>query len=69
MTFAEEKKLRPKEVSKLYGISTAQLCLWRQANKGPAYIQPGPNMVIYLQRDVEAFFQSLRIEPGKRRAK
>ena len=62
MNIAIEEKLSPKQVSALYGISTAQLCVWRQNNQGPAYMQPVQRKVIYLLSDCEAFFNKLRVK-------
>lgn len=62
MIIATEQKLSPKQVSALYGISTAQLCVWRKNKQGPDFMQPVPRKVIYLQSDCEKFFNSLRTQ-------
>ena len=62
MNIAAEQKLSPKQVAALYGVSTAQLCVWRKNKLGPAYMQPVPRKVIYLLSDVEQYFKKLRVE-------
>lgn len=66
MNIAGEQKLSPKQVAEVYGVSTSQLCVWRQKKHGPAFIQPTSKQVIYLLSDCEKFFNSVRVETQKR---
>ena len=53
---SEQKKFNSKQVQAMYQVSAATLCEWRKEKKGPAYFQPTPGRILYLEQDLEQYF-------------
>ncbi len=56
-----EKILRAKAAARYLGLSNSTLSKLRMSGSGPAYVKASPRMVLYLQRDLDAWLLARRI--------
>ncbi len=48
--------ISPKNVERIYGVSTAELGWWRQTGQGPEFYQISPRIVRYGTDDLDKWF-------------
>lgn len=55
--------LTPKQLSTRWACSTGWLANMRSAGRGPAYVKPSPNRVLYPLAVIEAYEADRTVEP------
>jgi hypothetical protein len=58
--------MEEKAAAKIIGVKKDTLTKWRVRGRGPVYYRYS-GMIRYHMRDIEAWLQSCRVDPAKRR--
>jgi len=59
----QEKALTPEQAAAILGVQVGTLAAWRYRKQGPRYYRMGANAVRYYLSDLQAYKQSVAVDP------